>query len=101
MQTVLLFGSEKWELPPRLEKALDGFHHQGVQWMVVMGPKFQRDGTWVYTPIREVLEMVGLEEIGLYISHRKNMISQYIVTCPIMESWTVYNVHWSCVHPAF
>ena len=28
---------------------------------------------------------MGLEDIGVYISRRQNMVSQYIVTCPIMD----------------
>ena len=53
--------------------------------MAGMGPRYQRDGTWVYTPIGAALETVDLEEIGVYIARRKNTVSQYIVTCPIMD----------------
>ena len=53
--------------------------------MEVMGPKCQWDGTWVYLPIGAALEMVGLEEIGLYITHLHNTVAQYIATFPIME----------------
>ena len=68
MQAVLLFGFETWVLTPWLEKHLEGFHH-GVAWrMAVMGPKCQQDRAWVYPPIGEVLEMVGLEVIGVYIA---------------------------------
>ena len=36
--------------------------------MAGIGPKSQRGGTWVYTPIGEALAMVGLEEIRVYIA---------------------------------
>ena len=50
-----------------------------------MGPKRQRDGTWVYTPIGAELAMLGLEEIGVYIARHQNTVTQYIPTCPIMD----------------
>ena len=69
VKAVPMFGSEMWVMTPRLEKALEGFHHQAVQWMESMGHKCQWDGTWVYTPIGAALAMVGLEKIGVYIAH--------------------------------
>ena len=70
VQVVLLFLSETWLLTPKLENPLKGFHHQAVRRMAGRGPKRQRGGTWVYTPIGAALELVGLEEIGVYITHR-------------------------------
>ena len=48
VQALLLFGSEMYVLTPKLEKYIEGFHHRAVRRMVGMGPKRQRDGTWVY-----------------------------------------------------
>ena len=70
VQAVLIFGSETWVLTPRLEKYINGFHHRAVRRMAGMGPKRQWYGTWVYIPIGEVLEMVGMEDFGVYIDHR-------------------------------
>ena len=53
--------------------------------MAGMVPKRQQDGTWVYTPIGSVLEMVGLEDIGVSIARRQNTVAQYIATHTIME----------------
>ena len=53
--------------------------------MADMGPKYQRSGTWVYPPIGVALAMVGIDEIGLYISPRHKTAAQYIVTRPIMD----------------
>ena len=55
VQEVLLFGYETWVLNPRLEKALEGFHHREARRMAGMGYKRQRDGTWVYPPIGAAL----------------------------------------------
>ena len=85
VQAVLMFGSEMWVLTPRLEKYLEGFHHQLVQRMAGMVPKRRQDGAWVYTPIGTTLEMVGLEEIRVYIAHRQNTVAHYIATLPIMD----------------
>ena len=53
--------------------------------MAVMGPKRQQDGTWVYPPIGAALATVGMDYIGVYIAHRQNMVTQYIVNNPIIE----------------
>ena len=53
--------------------------------MAGLGPKRQRDGTWVYPPIGTALEMVGMDEIGVYITLRQNTVTQYIATRPIMD----------------
>ena len=68
VQAVLLFGSKTWVLTPWLEKAIKEFRHQAAQQMSGMGPKRQRYGAWVYPPIGEALVLVGMEEIGVYIS---------------------------------
>ena len=78
VKLVLIFGSKIWVLTPCLEKSLEGFHPEAVRRMVGMGPKRQWDWTWVYTPIGAELAIDGLEEIGVFISCRQNMVSQYI-----------------------
>ena len=85
VQAMLPFGSNIWVLVPRLEKSLAGFHHQATRQMAGMGLKRQPYRIWVYPPIGVALAMMGIEDIGLYIPCHKNMIAQYIVTCPIMD----------------
>ena len=85
VQAVLLFGLETWVVNPWLEKSLAGFHHKAVWQMMVVGPKCQLDGTWVYPPIGEALVTVLLDEIGMYIAFHQNTVTQYIPTCPIMD----------------
>ena len=76
VQEVLLFGSKTWVLTPRLEKALTGFHHRATRWMAGMGIKRQLNWTWMYPPIGAELEMVVLEEIGVYIYRRQNTVEK-------------------------
>ena len=73
---VLLFGSETWVLTPWLEKTLEGLQNRVVRRIAGMGPKCQRDGTWVYKSIGAALSMVGMEEIGEYIACLQKTISQ-------------------------
>ena len=70
---------------PRLDKYLEGFHHWAVRRMAGMGTKCQCGGTWVYTPIGAALEMVWLEEIGVYIVQHHNTVAQYIASRLIMD----------------
>ena len=76
VKVVLLFGSETCVLTPWLEKYLQGFHHQSARSMASMGPKRQEYGTWVYPPIEASLEMVGMEEIRVYIACLQNTVAQ-------------------------
>ena len=85
VQAVILFGSKTWVLTPWLEKPLKGFHPWAVRQMAGMLPIIQRDGTWVYTPIGEALKMMGIDEIGVYITRHQNTAAQYIASCTIMD----------------
>ena len=85
VQAVILFWSKTWFLTPQLDKYLKGFHHLLARQMLVMVPKLQQDRTCVYSPIGSALAMVRLDEIGVYIDQRLNMVAQYIVTRPIMD----------------
>ena len=75
VQAVLLFGSQTWVLTPQLDNPLKGFHHRAARRMVGMGPKCQTDRIWVYPPIGTVMEVVGLEEIRVYISRSQNTVT--------------------------
>ena len=86
VKVMILFGSKMLVVTPQLEKALTVFNHRAVWRMTGIGPKRQLDGTGVYPPIGSEMEMVGLYEIGAYISRRQNTVAKYIATRPIMES---------------
>ena len=50
-----------------------------------MSLKHQLARTWVYPPIGPALEMVILDDIGVYIVRHQNTFAQYIATCCTME----------------
>ena len=72
-------------MTPWVENDLKGFYHRAVRQMESMVPKRQIGETWVYPPIWAELEMVGLDEIEVYIDFRQNMIAQYIMIHLIMD----------------
>ena len=53
VQAVVLFRFETWVLTPRLEKSLEGFHHQAVWQMAGMGPNFIGVGHGCIHPFRQ------------------------------------------------
>ncbi len=48
MQSILLFGSETWNLSPVSLKCLEGFHLRAAWRMAGKRPKKLPDGTWTY-----------------------------------------------------
>ena len=75
MQAMLLFGSDMWEMTPRLKKALESFHYMEVRCLAGMGLKLQRDGTWVFPPIGSALATVGLDDIRVNITCCQNTVT--------------------------
>ena len=82
MLKIKFFGATKF-YAQKLKLCKQNFEQYHLQNAAV--PGHQLEGTWVYQTIGEVLETVGLYEIGVYITCRQNMVSQYITTCPIMK----------------
>ena len=44
-QAVLLFGAEMWVLTPRMERALDSFHHRVARWITGRQSRRRGDGS--------------------------------------------------------
>ena len=68
VQSVLLFGSETWNLTASQLQALTGFHHRVARRLSGRMP--YRDahlGRWVYPLIEEALEIAGLSPLEEYI----------------------------------
>ena len=61
-------------LTPWMENILERFHHQEARQMAGMGPNHKQDRMWVYPPIGVALAILGLEEIGVYISRHHNTV---------------------------
>jgi len=86
VQSILLFGSETWNLSPVSLKSLEGFHIRAAWRMAGKRPLKLRDGTWTYPNSAEVLDEVGLKTIAHYIGVRRQHIASYIVDKPIFQS---------------
>ena len=83
-QAVLLFGAETWVLTPRMERDLDSFQHR-FSWRINgKQPWRQGDGSWDYPHMAEAMGEAGLEGIIKSATRRKNTVTQYIVTRPIL-----------------
>jgi hypothetical protein len=61
VQTVLLYGSETWVMPPKMLSKLEGFHKQILRWLTDRTPIYHRlEDEWQYLPLRNALEEAGL-----------------------------------------
>ena len=87
VQAVLLYGSESWNLTPSLLRRLEGFHIKAA-WRMAAVHKPRKDaatGEWTYPRTEDVLEEVGLYPMEHYIRKRRDTVTQYLATRPILE----------------
>ena len=84
VQTVLLYGSESWVVAPQMLEVLKGFHHRVARKIPGKMARRQADGSWVYPPIVDALEGVGLFPMDEYIRRRQNRMVQYLATRHIL-----------------
>ncbi len=68
VQSILLFGSETWNLSPLSLKCLEGFHIRVTWHMAGKRPMKLPNGTWMYPNSAKVLEDVGIKTIAHYIA---------------------------------
>ena len=85
VQAVLIFGSEMWVLTPCTERAMGSFKKRIAQRVTGRQPRQRGEVRWEYPPLTEVANKAGFEEIGLYITRRKNTVAQYIAMRPILD----------------
>ncbi len=64
VQAVLLYGSERWSLSPSSMKRLAGFHILAAWQMSGKQPEQNKDGSWTYPRLEDVLKAVGLKSIA-------------------------------------
>ncbi len=83
VQSILLFGSETWNLSPLSLKLLEGSHIRAAWRMAGKRPMKLPDGSWTYPNLAQVLEDVGLKTVAHYIAVRWQHIANYIVNKPI------------------
>ncbi len=83
VQSILLFGSETWNLSPVSLKVFKGFHIRAARHLAGKRPMKLCDGSWTYPNSAYVPKDVGLETIAHYIAVRWQHIAYYIVNKPI------------------
>ena len=60
VQSVLLYGSETWILPPRMKRVLGGFHDRVARIMTGQKLRKGRDRGWVYPPLEDAMAEADL-----------------------------------------
>ena len=77
IQAVLLYGSETWNLTPRLLVTLEGFHVHAARRITDMMPKKGHDKVWQYPSNKTVLRAAGLRNIAHYITVWRKTVAEY------------------------
>jgi hypothetical protein len=86
VQSILLFGSETWVVTTPMLKALESFHQRVARRMARKQPYCcRRTDKWIYPPIEEALEEVGLYSVSHCIGKRQNTVADYVATRPIFD----------------
>ena len=88
VQTVLIYGSNRWVVTGSMLKFMDGFHHQVARripektaWCIVYRE-------WEWPPLTDALEIAWLWPIKEYIQRRQATIAEHIACQPIYELFT-------------
>ena len=84
IQQVLLFGAETWVLTRKMESALDAFQGRVARRLTGRQPRCERDGRWFFPSLAGALKEAGVVRIWTSILRRQNMVTQFIVTLPIL-----------------
>ena len=91
VQSVLLYGSETWNLTKTALVRLEGFHIRAAYRMAKKHkPRREPNQVWVYPATKDVLKECGMHSIAIahYIGIRRETIFQYVVDRPIYTSCT-------------
>ena len=75
VQAVLLFRVETWVLNPWMEWALISFQHRFTQRLTGKQPRRRGEGSWEYHQLTAAIAEAGFEEIGVYVTRRKNSVA--------------------------
>ena len=85
VQSVMIYGSEKWVMTLCIGRVLGGFRHRVDRSLT--GRQYWRgwDGVWVYPLLEDVMREAVLKEVETYVSLHQNTLTQFIVTRTIMD----------------
>ena len=72
-------------ITPRMEQAMDIFHHRLARCLTRIQPRRQGNGIWTYPLLEEAMGEAGFKGISKSVTRRQNMVAQYIATRPIMD----------------
>ena len=85
VQAVLLYFFGSWFVPPRIRKALVGFHHWAIRSFTEQMPHQGGGVTWTYPYLEEAVEEELIHEVETYFARRQNTAAKYIMTRPTMD----------------
>ncbi len=84
MQSVLLYGSETWNLTRAVFAQLEGFHVRAAYKMArKYKPRKGLFGKWKYPSTKDVLKECSLYSVEEYIQTRQTTIVMYVVNRPL------------------
>ena len=84
VQSVLLYGSETWNLSRAVLAQLEGFHVRAAYKMARKHkPRKGLFGKWQYPSTKDVLAECGLHSVEEYIRSRRSTIATYVVNRPL------------------
>ena len=85
VQAVQLYGSKTWVLLMAALTSLEGFHIRAAYRMAVRHkPRRGPGNRWVYPKSKDVLEECGMSTMEEYIMVRRQTITVYVATRPIL-----------------
>ena len=76
---MLLYGSEMWSLSQSGMKRLEGFHIRPAWRMSGKRPEQNKDGSWMYPRLEDMLKAVGLKSIVHYMDVQCQTVANFIV----------------------
>ena len=89
VQSVLLYGSETWNLTQTALAGLEGFHIRAAYRMAKEHEPWKGPNhVWVYPATEDVLKECGMNPISHYIAVRQETIFRYMVDWPIHDLCT-------------
>ena len=72
-------------MTPRIRRVLGGFHHRVANRLTGRQNWRERDNIWIYLPLKEAMAEALLQELETYVSCHQNIVTQFIVTRPVMD----------------
>ena len=72
-------------MSPWIGRTLVSFHQRVARQPANIQPRRDVAGRWIYSPLKEEMKAVGMDEVEKYVLHFQNTSAQYITTHPILE----------------